>query len=89
MIDIALVMPKAYPYGLDTVAKVLVATGRDAEDDYLWVALTYLSSLLPAVALDAPARTWFGRSRRGSTRSSAVVVSARQKADGLHPSSCG
>ena len=46
-IDVAMAMAKAWPEGLDAVAEVLVTTGRDTADNYLWAAIGYLSSLLP------------------------------------------
>ncbi len=67
-IDVAMAMAKAWPDGLDAVADVLVATGRDAEDNYLWAAISYLSSLLPEVDPDAIAWTSLVRGRRESAR---------------------
>ena len=58
-------MAKAWPEGLDAVAEVLVATGRDEADDYLWAAIGYLSSLLPEADPDAVAWTSLVRGRSG------------------------
>jgi putative DNA methylase len=80
-IDVAMAMAKAWPEGLDAVADVLVVTGRDAEDHYLWAALGYLSSLLPEADPDAVAWTSLVRGRRGLGAVTRGVVSARQEAD--------
>ena len=62
-IDVAMAMAKAWPEGLDAVAEVLVATGRDTADNYLWAAIGYLSSLLPEADPDAVAWTSLVRGR--------------------------
>jgi hypothetical protein len=81
---------KAYPGGLGTVAEVLVATGRNAEVNHLWAALSYLSSLLlPEVAPDAVAWASLARPQGYRRLPPAAVVSARRKAAGLHASSRG
>ena len=80
-IDVAMAMAKAWPDGLDAVADVLVATGRDAEDNYLWAAINYLSSLLPEADPDAIAWTSLVRGRRGIGAVTRGVVSARREAD--------
>ena len=80
-IDVAMAMAKAWPEGLDAVADVLVATGRDTDDNYLWAALGYLSSLLPESDPDAVAWTSLVRGRRGLGAMTRGFVSARQKAD--------
>jgi adenine-specific DNA methylase len=80
-IDVAMAMAKAWPDGLDAVAEVLVATGRDTEDNYLWAAIGYLSSLLPEGDPDAIAWTSLVRVRRGVGAVTRGVVSARKEAD--------
>lgn len=80
-IDVAMAMARAWPDGLDAVAEVLVATGRDTEDNYLWAALSYLSSLLPEADGDAVVWTSLVRARRGLGAVAHGVVSARKDAE--------
>jgi putative DNA methylase len=79
-IDVAMAMAKAWPDGLDTVAEVLVATGRDTADNYLWATIGYLSSLLPEADPDAVAWTSLVRGRGGIGAVTRGVVSARREA---------
>jgi len=79
-IDVAMAMAKAWPDGLDAVAEVLVATGRDNADNYLWAAIGYLSSLLPEADPDAVAWTSLVRGRSGIGAVTRGVVSARREA---------
>jgi adenine-specific DNA methylase len=79
-IDVAMAMAKAWPAGLDAVAEVLVATGRDTQDNYLWAAIGYLSSLLPEADPDAVAWTSLVRGRRGIGAVTRGVVSAHHEA---------
>ena len=79
-IDVAMAMAKAWPEGLDAVAEVLVATGRDTADNYLWAAIGYLSSLLPEADPDAVAWTSLVRGRGGIGAVTRGVVSARREA---------
>lgn len=64
-IDVALAMAHAWKDGLDAVSEVLLAAGRDAEDAYLWAALSFLSTRLPEGDGDAIAWTALVRNRRG------------------------
>ena len=82
-IDVAMAMAKAWPEGLDTVAEVLVTTGRDTADNYLWAAIGYLSSLLPEADPDAVAWTSLVRGRRGIGAVTRGVASARREAANL------
>ena len=82
-IDVAMAMAKAWPEGLDAVAEVLVATGRDTADNYLWAAIGYLSSLLPEADPDAVAWTSLVRGRGGIGAVTRGVVSARREAANL------
>jgi hypothetical protein len=79
-IDVAMAMAKAWPEGLDTVAEVLVATGRDTADNYLWAAIRYLSSLLPEADPDAVAWTSLVRGRSGIGAVTRGVAAARREA---------
>lgn len=78
VIDVAIAMAKAWPDGLDEVAQVLAAAGRDEDDAYLWATLGYLSSLLPGADPDAIAWTSLVRGRRGIGNVARGVVSARR-----------
>ncbi len=80
-IDVAMAMAKAWPDGLDAVAEVLIATGRDTEDNYLWAAVGYLSSLLPEADPDAVVWTSLVRSRRALGGVARGVVTARREDD--------
>jgi hypothetical protein len=79
-IDVAMAMAKAWPDGLDAVVDVLVATGRDTADNYLWAAIGYLSSLLPEADPDAIAWTSLVRGRGGIGAVTRGVVTARREA---------
>jgi len=79
-IDVAMAMAKAWPDGLDAVVDVLVATGRDTADNYLWAAIGYLSSLLPEADPDAIAWTSLMRGRGGIGAVTRGVVTARREA---------
>jgi len=81
VIDVAMAMSKAWPGGLDEVAQVLAAAGRDEEDAYLWATLSYLSSLLPEADPDARAWTALVRARRGLGHVTRGVLSAQRQAD--------
>jgi len=81
VVNVAMAMAKAWPDGLDEVAQVLVAAGRDADNAYLWAALGYLSSLLPEADPDAVAWTSLVRARRGIGNVARGVASARREAD--------
>jgi putative DNA methylase len=79
-IDVAMAMAKVWPDGLDAVVDVLVATGRDTADNYLWAAIGYLSSLLPEADPDAIAWTSLVRGRGGIGAVTRGVVTARREA---------
>ena len=81
VIDVAMAMAKAWASGLDEVAQVLAATGRDEDDAYLWATLGYLSSLLAEADPDAIAWTSLIRARRGIGNVARGVVSAQREAD--------
>jgi putative DNA methylase len=81
VIDVAMAMAKAWPSGLDDVAQVLAAAGRDEDDAYLWATLGYLSSLLPEADPDAVAWTALVRARRGIGNVARGVVLAKREAE--------
>lgn len=63
VIDVAFALSRAWPGGLDEVARVIAASGRDADDDHLFAALTYLSARLPGSDPDKAAWTAIARYR--------------------------
>lgn len=81
VIDVAMAMAKAWAGGLDEVAQVVAAAGRDEEDAYLWATLSYLASLLPEADPDAVAWSSLVRARRGIGNVARGVVSAQREAD--------
>lgn len=80
VIDVAMAMAKAWAGGLDEVAQVLAAAGRDEDDAYLWATLGYLSSVLPEADPDAMAWTSLLRARRGIGNVARGFVSAQREA---------
>lgn len=64
VIDIALAMAKAWKGGADDVAEVLVAAGREGDDEQLWATITFLIEKLPEADPDALAWTALVRVRR-------------------------
>ena len=82
-IDVAMAMAKAWPGGLDAVAEVLMETGRDTDDSYLWAAIGYLSSLLPEADPDAVAWTSLVRGRGAIGAVARGVASAQKTAADL------
>jgi hypothetical protein len=78
-IDIALAMASALADGLDAVAEVLVASGRDADvdDPYLWAAIAFLADRLPDTDPDAIAWTRILRNRTSVSSATKAVVTAR------------
>jgi putative DNA methylase len=81
VIDVAMAMANSWASGLDGVAQVLAAAGRDEDDAYLWATLGYLSSLLPEADPDAIAWTSLVRARRGIGNVARGVVSAQQRTE--------
>ncbi|MEU2774011.1 DUF1156 domain-containing protein, partial [Streptomyces sp. NPDC007162] len=66
VIDIALAMAKAWRDGdTEDVAEVLVAAGREGDDEQLWATITFLIEKLPEADEDALAWTALMRARRG------------------------
>lgn len=63
VIDVALALSRAWREGLDEVARVIAASGRDVGDDHLFAALTYLSARMPESDPDRAAWTAIVRYR--------------------------
>lgn len=81
VIDVALAMARAWDDGLQAVAEALTEAGREPNDPYLWAAVTYLSSKLPAADPDAQAWTGLLRTRTGLRSVARGVAQARMAAD--------
>jgi putative DNA methylase len=75
VIEVALALARALADGLAAVADLLVASGRSAEDEYLWAAMRFLADRLPASDADVAAWTRILRNR------SAVGSAAKSAAD--------
>lgn len=75
VIDVALAMAREWQNGLDAVGAVLVDSGRDNNDSFLWAALSFLADRLPDGDPDALAWSSMLRSRK------AVVSAARGASD--------
>jgi putative DNA methylase len=83
-IDVALGMAAAQADGLDAVAEVIVASGRDVdvEDPYLWAAISFLADRLPDSDADAIAWSRILRNRASVNSATKAVVVARVTAAG-------
>jgi putative DNA methylase len=81
VIDVALGMARAWDDGLQSVAEVLTEASREPDDPYLWAAVTYLASKLPAADPDAQAWTGLLRTRTGLGSVARGVAQARLAAN--------
>lgn len=81
VINVALAMARAWPEGLDAVGEVLLASGRDQDDSFLWAAVSFLADRIPDGDADAIAWNNLLRARKG-VASAAKGVSAARKAAG-------
>jgi putative DNA methylase len=77
VIDIALGVAKAWPSGLNAVAEVLAAAGRDSEDPHLWAAIRFLSLRLPEA--DPDVQAWNGVVRGKRSVASATLAVVREQ----------
>jgi hypothetical protein len=77
VIDIALGVAKAWPDGLNAVAEVLAAAGRDSEDPHLWAAIRFLSLRLPEA--DPDVQAWNGVVRGKRSVASATLAAVREQ----------
>jgi putative DNA methylase len=80
VIDVALAMAAAWSDGLDAVAEVILASGRDDSDEFLWAAISFLADRLPDGDPDVIAWNGLVRARRG-VAAATRGVSARLGAD--------
>ena len=76
VIDVALTMARAWPEGLNAVAEILAASGRDSEDPHLWAAIGFLSARLPEA--DPDVQAWNGIVRGRRTVASATLGVVRE-----------
>jgi putative DNA methylase len=83
LIEVLFALARAWGEGLDAVAEVMAASGReDADDHQLFAAMAYLASRLPEGDADRQAWISLARNRRGlATRTAANVATRRQQAE--------
>ena len=74
VVDVALTMARAWPEGLNAVAEILAASGRDSEDPHLWAAIGFLSARLPEADPDVQAWNGIVRGRRSVASATLGVV---------------
>jgi adenine-specific DNA methylase len=77
VIDIAMGMARVWPDGLNAVAEVLAAAGRDSEDPHLWAAIRFLSLRLPEA--DPDVQAWNGVVRGKRSVASATLAVVREQ----------
>jgi hypothetical protein len=70
-------MARAWPQGLNAVAEILAASGRDSEDPHLWAAIGFLSARLPEADPDVQAWNGIVRGRRSVASATLGVVRER------------
>jgi putative DNA methylase len=74
VIDAALALAAASADGLAAMGEVLAASGRSADDAYLWAAVKFLADRLPDADPDAIAFTRVMRTRDGIANAAAMVI---------------
>src|ERR1019366_3801766 len=75
-IDVALGMAKASEDGLAPVGQILLRSGRDLDDAYLWAAISFLAERLPDSDPDAIAWTRLLRNRGTFTSATVAAFAA-------------
>lgn len=80
VIDVALHMATRWGDGLDAVGEVLIEAARDAEDAYLWAAISFLVDRLPDNDPDAIAWTGILRNRKNVSSAARGVVTRKASA---------
>ena len=89
VIDVVFAMAKAYPQGLEAVAQVLAAAGRDDKDEQLWGAVKWLSAQAHLPDSDPDVIAWTQLVRNKTAVGSAVnavesgIIASGRKADEL------
>ena len=78
VIDVALAMANAWNDGLDAVGSVLLASGRDESDEFLWASISFLADRLPDN--DPDTISWNGllRNRSGVSAAARGVYVAKR-----------
>lgn len=74
VVDVALALAAASEDGLTGMGEVLAASGRGADDAYLWAAIKFLADKLPDSDPDALAFTRVMRTREGIANAADAVV---------------
>jgi putative DNA methylase len=80
VIDVAFALARAWKESLDEVGQVLAASGRDADDDHLFAALTYLSARMPESDPDRAAWTAIVRYRSNLAQTMRNLSAATRRA---------
>ncbi len=85
VIDVALALSRAWHEGLEEVGRVIASSGRDAADDHLFAALTYLSARMPESDPDRTAWTAIVRYRSnlGSTMRRLAMAARHAEAEAV------
>lgn len=78
IIDVALALAGASQDGTVAMGEILAASGRDADDAYLWAAISFLADRLPDA--DADAIAWSRVLRARGSIAAAAASSARSAA---------
>ncbi|MDQ1734121.1 MAG: putative methylase [Pseudonocardiales bacterium] len=74
VIDVALVLAAASEEGMTAMGEVLAASGRGADDTYLWAAVKFLADRLPDSDPDAIAFTRVLRTRDGISNAASAIA---------------
>ncbi|MFB4271352.1 hypothetical protein [Nonomuraea sp. GTA35] len=74
VIDVALALAAASEEGLAAMGEVLAASGREADDAYLWAAVQFLADRLPDSDPDAIAFSRVRRARDGIANAAELVI---------------
>lgn len=77
-IDVALMLAKMSEDGMDAMVEVMVKSGRNTDDAYLWAAIKFLADRLPSSDPDAIS---FSRILRAKDHLGAAATTAKSHAD--------
>lgn len=83
VIDVVLAMAASYGDGLSAVGDILLTSGRDADDAYMWAAMTFLADRLPDSDPDVIAWTGILRNRAGVGSVAKAASAAREAVDSV------
>ncbi len=79
VIDVALALAGASEDGLEAMGEILAASGRGADDVYLWAAVKFLADRLPDSDPDAVAFTRVLRTRGGIANAAETAATAEKQ----------